>query len=305
MSGKAPQTAVKVAVECPHCGFKQLESSFAKSTFCRKCSEHYDIGKPLPKAKKPKAPGEGAAAPSLFTRLGNLLSGRREWELTCFHCGGRQVVSNSAKSSSCSHCGVYMDLTDFKIKDVLNRSLETQGKLHVTAKGDVTAAKVACREAFVEGKVRGHLLCTGEARLKFKGKLAGAIETRWLVIEKRSEIEALRPIKARSVRVRGKLSGRLQVEGNVIVEKKGWLEGVIVARSVTVEKGGVLLGELVIGKQELSQPELLPLDPPDSPHPPQPPSPKRERKAGARGGKKPPEYLDDGNTGPSLRFGVG
>jgi cytoskeletal protein CcmA (bactofilin family)/predicted RNA-binding Zn-ribbon protein involved in translation (DUF1610 family) len=283
VSGKAPQTANKVAVECPHCGFKQLESSFAKSTFCRKCSEHYDIGKPLPKPRE-------ETGPSFFTRLGNLFSRYREWEITCFHCSATQTVNSSAKSSSCPQCGVYIDLTDFKVKETVNRTIETQGQLHVTSKGDVTSSIVSCRDAYIEGKVRGNLLCTGETRIKLKGKLMGAIDTKQLTIEKRSDVEAMRVLKAKSVTVKGKLAARLQVDGTVTVEKKGWLEGSVVAKGIKVEKGGIFVGELIIGQQQLSQPELLPLDPApssssDETHPP-----------------APSVDLEEGND---LKFGVG
>jgi len=288
VSGKAPPTATKIAVECPHCGFKQLESSFAKSTFCRKCSEHYDIGKPAPKPRDTR--------PSLFARLGKMLSGHREWEITCFHCSARQVVSNSAKSSSCPQCGVYIDLSDFKIKESINRTIETQGHLHVTAKGDITSAKVLCREAYVEGNVRGHLVCSGEAKIRLKGKLLGTVDAKRLTVEKRSDVEAMRPIKAKTVTIRGKLNGHLQVDGLVRVEKKGWLEGTIIARAIEVEKGGVLLGELTIGSQKLSQPELLPLDPP--------PDEGENGQTGqtGRGGQNGDGDFDEG---PSLKFGVG
>ncbi len=282
MSGKAPQTTSKVAVECPHCGFKQLESPFAKSTFCRKCSEHWDIGKPLAKPRD--------AAPSLLARLGTIFSRHREWEITCFHCAGTQIVNNSAKSSSCPHCGVYIDLSDFKIKESLNRTIETQGKLHVTSKGDVTSAKVSCREAYIEGKIRGNLLCTGETSIKLKGKLLGSVDTKQLTVEKRADVEAIRPLKAKSVTIKGKLAARLQVDGTVTVEKKGWLEGSVVARGIVVEKGGVFVGELFIGEQVLSQPELLPMDPPVDPSNDDMPD------------SAPPDDLDEGN---SLRFGVG
>ena len=32
---------------CPHCGFTQEESVSAKTTFCRKCQQHYSLERPL------------------------------------------------------------------------------------------------------------------------------------------------------------------------------------------------------------------------------------------------------------------
>ena len=264
MSSKTPQSAGKKNVECPHCGFKQLESPFAKSTFCRKCSKHYDLGKPVPPPRE--------AQPSLLARIGGFFAGKTTRDVTCFGCNAVQTVSSSAKSSICPQCSAYIDLSDFKISSTFSRSIETQGKIHITSKGDVTSAKVACGEAIIEGKIRGNLLCTGIARVKLKGKLHGAIDVKQLLIDRRSEVEIIRPVKARSVEVSGKLSARLHVDGAVTITKRGRLEGIVYAKAITVEKGGVFLGELVIGQHELSQPELLPVEPGAQTATPTPPS---------------------------------
>ena len=44
----------------------------------------------------------------------------------------------------------------------------------------------------------------------------------------------------------------------VTVYKKGSLEGKVTARAISVEKGGMFSGELVIGQPDLIQGELLP-----------------------------------------------
>ena len=178
-----------------------------------------------------------------------------------------QTVSSSAKSSICPACSAYIDLSDFKISSTFSRSLETQGRVHVTSKGDVTSAKISCGEAYIEGKLRGNLVCTGEAHIRMKGKLLGALDVKKLIFDKRCEVEIIRPVKAQAVEVSGKVSAHLHVDGTVTITKRGWLEGTIYAKGINVEKGGVFMGELVIGRTEMSQPELLPLDPP-SPAPP-------------------------------------
>ena len=260
MSSPTPQSAGKITVECPHCHFKQLESPFAKSTFCRKCSEHYDLGKPAPEPREER--------PSLLARVTTFFGGKTTRDVTCFGCGAVQTVSSSAKSSICPQCSAYIDLSDFKISSTFSRSVETQGRVHVTSRGDVTSAKISCGEAYIEGKLRGNLVCTGEATIRMKGKLLGALEVQTLIFDKKCEVEIIRPVKAKSVEVSGKVSARLHVDGTVTITKRGSLEGTIYAKGINVEKGGVFMGELVIGKVELSQPELLPLDPPSKETPP-------------------------------------
>jgi cytoskeletal protein CcmA (bactofilin family) len=44
----------------------------------------------------------------------------------------------------------------------------------------------------------------------------------------------------------------------VTIHKKGSLEGDVTARAISVEKGGMFSGQLVIGQADLTQGELLP-----------------------------------------------
>jgi cytoskeletal protein CcmA (bactofilin family) len=146
--------------------------------------------------------------------------------------------------------------------------IQTQGTVTIGAKADVTSSKIACREAFIEGKLRGNLLCTGTAHVKWKGKIPGAIEARQLLVVKRSEVEFVRPVKVKSAEISGKVSANLHVDGTVKITKRGWLEGTVYARGIVVEKGGVFLGELIIGEPSFVQPELATAAEPYSPKTP-------------------------------------
>ena len=246
-----PKPVEKINADCPHCGFSQLESSYAKSTFCRKCGQHYSIEKQLAK--------EAAVlkTPSIFDKISKLVSGEKIRDICCFSCGGRQRVSTSAQSSICPQCGSYIDLKDFKISGQFGRSIQTQGEVIITSKGEVTSAKIACGSALIEGKLRGNLSCTGTVTVKMQGKLLGSIDTHQLVVEKRSDVEFVRPVKVHSAEIRGKVSARLMCESGLTIMKGGALEGVVYAKTVNIERGGIFSGELFIGQQELTQPDLL------------------------------------------------
>jgi cytoskeletal protein CcmA (bactofilin family)/predicted RNA-binding Zn-ribbon protein involved in translation (DUF1610 family) len=246
-----PKQLEKISADCPHCGFTQLESPYAKSTFCRKCGEHYNIEKLLLKESG------SLKGPSILDKVSKFLSRETIREVSCLSCGHTQQVSSVAQSSLCPACGSYIDLRDFKIAGSFGRSIQTQGEVIITSKGDVTSTRIACREALIEGKMRGTLSCTGIARVKLHGKFLGAIETHHLVIEKRCDVEFVRPLKAHSIEVNGKASARIVCEGQVTINKGGYLEGTVYAKAITVEKGGIFSGELFIGPQELEQPELL------------------------------------------------
>jgi len=248
VSGKTPQSAGKVARTCPQCGFKQLESPYAKSTFCRKCGEHYEPGKTKPILRNER--------PSLLARVGAFLSRQKTRDITCFDCAAVQTVSSSSTSSICPQCSAYIDLSDFKINTAFSRMIQTQGTVTIGAKADITSSKVACREAYLQGKLRGNLFCTGTANVKWKGKISGSLEAKHIVIAKRSELEFVRTVKAKSIEIAGKVSANLQVDGTVKITKRGWLEGTVHAKGIVVEKGGVFLGELVIGPPTFKQPDL-------------------------------------------------
>jgi len=250
VSGKTPQSAGKVALTCPHCGFKQLESPYTKSTYCRKCGEHYEPGKSRPILRNER--------PSLFARVSAFLARQKTRDITCFDCGAVQTISSSSSSSICPHCSAYIDLTDFKINTTFSRTIQTQGTVTIGSKADVTSSKIACREASLEGKLRGNLFCTGTAYVKWKGKISGTVEGQKIVIAKRSEVEFIRPLKAKSIEISGKVSANLQISGTVKITKRGRLDGSVHAAGIIVEKGGIFLGDLVIGRPAFVQPEQPP-----------------------------------------------
>ena len=77
----------------------------------------------------------------------------------------------------------------------------------------------------------------------------GGIDVENLVIEKRSEVEFVRMIKAVTVEINGKTSARITAD-KVKITKSGILEGTVYAKSISVDKGGIFRGELVIGRTE-------------------------------------------------------
>jgi cytoskeletal protein CcmA (bactofilin family)/predicted RNA-binding Zn-ribbon protein involved in translation (DUF1610 family) len=239
-----PRQPEKVSADCPHCGFSQLESPYAKSTFCRKCGQHYNIEKPLHKE------AEMVRGPSIFDRFTKLVSGEKIRKVCCFSCQHRQEVSTSAQSSLCPNCGSYIDLRDLKIAGPFGRSIQTQGEIHVTSKGELTSAKAACGSAIIEGKLRGTLICHGLVRIKSHGRMLGGIETHDLLVEKKCDVEFVRTIKAHAVEIHGKISARIICDTAVSIHKGAHLEGTVYAKSINVEKGGVFSGELFIGRSE-------------------------------------------------------
>ena len=244
MAKNTPRPQEKISADCPHCGFTQLESAFAKTTFCRKCGEHYSIEKLLLKEIA------SLKGPSIFDKVGKLLSRETVRDIACLSCGRQQQVSSSAQSSLCPSCGSYIDLRDFRIAGPFGRSIQTQGAVIVTSKGDLSSSRVVCREATIEGQLRGTLNCTGVVHVKVRGKILGTIDSQHVVIERKADVEFMRPLKGHAIEINGKISARIVCEGLVTINQGGVMEGTIHAKSINIEKGGVFSGELFIGQQE-------------------------------------------------------
>jgi cytoskeletal protein CcmA (bactofilin family) len=232
----------KIGADCPSCGFSQLEPASAKSTFCRQCGQHFAIERLL--AKEIASLRE----PSFFDKVSRLFTRETTREITCFSCRGQQEVPIDAQSSLCPQCGSYIDIRDFRIAGPFARSIQTQGLLHLSPKADVASHRILCGRARIEGRFRGRILCTGEAVVQLDGHYEGEIEAAKLEVHKKANVEFHKPVYAQRVEVCGRARATVVCEGQVVIQKKGVLEGTIYARSILVEKGGIFSGSLVIGQ---------------------------------------------------------
>lgn len=254
-----PQGPGKITVACPHCHAKQLESAYAKTTFCRKCGKHIDLRRHAAVAEPPES--TPSDAPTALEKLTRLFTRETIREIRCYHCQAPQTASSFAKSGSCTQCGGYIDLRDYKITGNYSRSIQTQGAITVGGSGEVTSTKIVCHSAVVHGKIHGNILCTGRITLRTAGRLIGAIEAREVVIEKKSNIEFVRPLRAGVAEIHGKVSARIFAD-KVSISKTGELDGAVHAKAIAIEKGGVFMGDLFIGQPKVEQPELIPREEP-------------------------------------------
>ncbi|MEY2493076.1 MAG: hypothetical protein QOH24_2027 [Verrucomicrobiota bacterium] len=230
---------------------------------CRQCGAHFSPSAPrpqpvvAPRAARPE-PNVARETPSLFRRFDNLWRAKRNTIVECFECQRKQEVSGSASSSICPSCSAHIDLRDYKVNTSFSRSIRTHGEVHITAKGDLSSSNVRCRRALVEGRVRGNLECDDLVRIDVSGKIPGRISARNALIERRAEVQFFRRLRVGNIEIRGRMSGEIIADGMVTVRKHAVLEGPVRAKAINVEKGGLFSGQLVIGRGDLKQAELLP-----------------------------------------------
>jgi cytoskeletal protein CcmA (bactofilin family)/ribosomal protein S27E len=248
----------KVSAECPHCGFKQMEYAAAKSSICRQCGRSFSPFVPKPGLKlrtnEETPPPESS---SIFGRFEDFWKRQRSSIIECFECKRKQQVCGGATSTICPACSTHIDLRDYKITSGFSRSIRTRGDVHLTGRGDLGSSSVVCRSALVEGRLRGNLHCDDTATINYSGKIPGRISAQHIVVDRKADIHCFRRVRAGSIEIKGKMSGEIIAQTMVTIHKKGSLEGDVTARAITVEKGGMFSGQLVIGDISITQGELL------------------------------------------------
>jgi cytoskeletal protein CcmA (bactofilin family) len=195
-------------------------------------------------------------------RFDGLWKSKRTSVIECFDCHRKQEVSGAATSTICPSCSAHIDLSDYKITTSFSRSIRTTGEVHVTTKGDLSSSSVACRRAIIEGRLRGNLDSAGPIIVNTSGKIPGKLSASEMVIEKRAEVYFFRRVRVGNIEIRGRMRGEIIAGGLVTIRKHGSLEGTVTAKAINVEKGGVFSGQLIIGKGNLQQAELLPTEKP-------------------------------------------
>ncbi len=257
----------KLSVECPHCGFKQMEYAAAKSTMCRQCGSAFSPSAPKIEIKL-RAPREPLAAlqasvvdegASMLRKFEGLWAKQRSSVVECFECKAKQEVTSAATSTTCPKCSAHLDLRDYKITTSFSRAIRTHGEVHITAKGDLSSSNVVCRSVLIEGKVRGDLHCSGTVTVNYSGKIPGRVVADHLLVERRSEVQFFRRVRVKSIEIRGNMTGEVIAETVVVIHRNASLDGNVTAKAISVEKGGMFSGQLIIGSNGLTQAELLPV----------------------------------------------
>jgi cytoskeletal protein CcmA (bactofilin family) len=236
-----------------------MEYAAAKSTMCRQCGRSFSPSAPRPDLK-PQVKEEVAAAqdPSLFKKVGGFWNRQQNSVVECFECKRKHEVSGAATSTNCPGCSAHIDLRDYKITTSFSRSIRTRGDVHITSKGDLSSTSVICRSAIVEGKLRGNLHCTESVTLDFSGKIPGRLTAKHMLVERKAIVQFFRRVLVSDIEIKGHVSAEIVAETLVTIHKNASLEGNVTAKGIRVEKGGVFSGQLVIGKANLTQAELLP-----------------------------------------------
>jgi cytoskeletal protein CcmA (bactofilin family) len=277
-----PPRPPKKAVACPQCGASQQESPGVISTFCRACGHHFEIGEKKPAAPKDNATGwRGQLAASLEPLGRRVLKHAEPWLLRyepqiekireyyhrwrppefkrvrCHECARIHEVPYTASSTSCPNCNAHIDLYDVVVEKRVSRVVRTRGNLVIKKFGYLNNQVTICGNADIGGGAAGKIFCDGETKIRTSGRLNCEIGSRRVRVERGADVIVAHPIRVHDMVIHGKVTARIYCNGTLRILKRGFLRGEVHARSIMVDKGGLLQAELNIGRFDEANPEIL------------------------------------------------
>jgi hypothetical protein len=280
-----PPRKPKKAVSCPKCAASQEEAPGVISTFCRACGNHFELGDKPPAATQAKVTTWSDRLTPLATRFAPLtkraLRRAEPWLLRyepqidklreyyhrwrppefkrvrCHECGRLQEVPYLAASTSCQNCNAHIDLYDVLVEKRISRVVRTRGTLTIKKFGYLNNQVTICGAADIGGGAAGKIFCDGETKIRTAGRLNCEVGSRRIRIEKGADVVVAHPIRVHDMVVSGKITARIYCNGTLRILKRGFLRGEVHARSIMVDKGGLLQAELNIGRFDELDPEIL------------------------------------------------
>lgn len=224
------RTPRKTPFRCPGCGFSQMEPPHLISTYCQSCGEYYEVAGRTP--KEPALPPLPDHHQDVKRRL-----------IFCHKCGTSHPVSPHAQSTLCPCCNAAIELTDVSFHSPASLRVDTRGKLLIGPNGCLSSSLTICGSAHIQGRIIGRLISEGEVKIATNQICACHITAPVIIIEKKKRPILTHPLHTERLVVFGCLTGIVHCCGVVHVRRGGRLEAEVHAKSVMVEKGGVLLGD--------------------------------------------------------------
>ena len=282
-----PPGPSKKAVTCPQCGATQQESPGVISTFCRACGQHFELDDKKPARLAPVVAASAwreklaplaatleplkkralkLAEPWLLRyepQIDKLREYYERWRppeskrVRCHECGRIHEVPYVASSTSCPNCNAHIDLYDVLVEKRVSRVVRTRGNLVIKKFGYLNNQLTICGDADIGGGAAGKIFCDGETKIRTAGRLNCEIGSRRVRVEKGADVIIAHPIRVHDMVVRGKVTARIYCNGTLRILKRGFLKGEVHARSIMVDKGGLLQADLNISRFDEADPEIL------------------------------------------------
>ncbi len=224
----------KSPFRCPKCGFVQLEPPHLISTCCRGCGAFYEVPRP---GAKPRP----ACLPSIRFASGS--RGKPTRAVYCHRCGTTHAVVSLARTTICPGCQIPIELVDLEFDTSCSRAVDTRGHLLVGASAHLSHSWLVCGSCRIEGRVSGPLRAEGEVVLASRSDMTCQIFSPRVVVDRTHRGSIHPEIDTDELVIRGHLQAAIRCRGRVHITRSGVFNGTLVARSVSVDRGGRLTAE--------------------------------------------------------------
>lgn len=166
MNSKANELHGTRDIVCPYCHHNLIVSVHCISIPCRHCNRYIDVKAVLspPEEKKKLSRGDR--------------------KILCYKCGKEIFTNAKARAVVCCYCYHHNDLSDYKIKAVLGKNIETHGTLYLKRKGVIEISSIRVGNAIIKGKIHGDLYAMGTVEILKPGEICGKITCRKLIVKK-------------------------------------------------------------------------------------------------------------------------
>ena len=166
MNIKQEEFSETTEITCPNCKGTLVVSPACQSIPCRHCNQHVNVKEIFHPTEKRKT----------------ITIGKRT--LTCYKCQREITTDKNAQATTCKHCYHRNDLSDYKIKSLFGKIMQTHGTLYLKRKGAIDISKVQVGNALIKGKLSGDIQALDTVEILKHGHVNGAITCRKLIVKK-------------------------------------------------------------------------------------------------------------------------
>ena len=166
MDNKTEEESETRIILCPYCQGVLSVSIHCMSLLCRHCKRHINIEEDL-------AQTESTRKYPVGTR-----------RLACFKCGKEIFIDKNSQAVTCKYCYHNNDLSDYKIKKILGKKIETHGTLYLKKRGKIEISDVQVGDAIIKGIVQGDIKALGTVEIMKRGEIHGKITCSKLIVYK-------------------------------------------------------------------------------------------------------------------------
>ena len=164
-------------------------------------------------------------------------------EVVCYECGKRSRVPSAALSANCIHCHAHLDMSDIELRPGSRRlTVRTLGDVTVQQDAVLSHLSIVCNNLTVMGRVSGDFLCRGRMTLGVTTRIEGKVNVDELVVEKAVNAVFANGVHARNVDIQGRLTGRIDATGRVMIRRSAELCGDCYCPEVFREEESMLHG---------------------------------------------------------------